>query len=134
MVSYLPLPSPFITLAGRFVDDAFGVAVGFNFFLLEAFLVPFELTALNIILHFWTTKIPVAAVVVVGLALYASINVFGVKYFGTTEFYLSMLKVLLVVGLTFYTLVTMCGGNPDHHAYGFECVTTSEHPRMYPWR
>ncbi|OQU98806.1 hypothetical protein CLAIMM_04535 isoform 2 [Cladophialophora immunda] len=120
MISYLPISSPFITLAGRFVDDAFGVAVGFNFFLLEAFLVPFELTALNIVLHFWTTRIPVAVVVVVGLILYTSINVFGVKYFGTTEFYLSMLKVLLVFGLTFYTLVTMCGGNPDHHAYGFE--------------
>ncbi|EXJ92919.1 hypothetical protein A1O3_01475 [Capronia epimyces CBS 606.96] len=120
MISYLPIPSPFITLAGRFVDDAFGVATGFNFFLLEAFLVPFELTAINIVIHFWTDKIPVAAVVAIGLVLYALINVFGVKYFGTTEFYLSMLKILLVVGLTMYTLVTMSGGNPTHHAYGFQ--------------
>lgn len=73
MVSYLPISSPFITFAGRFVDEAFGVATGWNFFLLEAFLVPFEITAFNIILNFWTTKIPVAAVVTIVLIAYASV-------------------------------------------------------------
>lgn len=47
-------------------------------------------------------------------------NIFGVKYFGTTEFWLAMGKIILFLGLTFYTIVTMSGGNPERHAYGFE--------------
>jgi amino acid permease len=39
MVTYLPISSPFIRFAGRFVDDAFGVAAGWNFFVFEAALV-----------------------------------------------------------------------------------------------
>lgn len=32
MVTYLPISSPFIRFAGRYVDEAFGVAAGYNFF------------------------------------------------------------------------------------------------------
>ncbi|KAF3156406.1 hypothetical protein TWF106_008076 [Orbilia oligospora] len=45
MVSYLPISSPFIRFAGRFVDEAFGVATGYNFFIFEAMMVPFEIVA-----------------------------------------------------------------------------------------
>ena len=33
MVTYLPITSPFIRFAGRFVDESFGVAAGWNFFI-----------------------------------------------------------------------------------------------------
>lgn len=32
---------------------------------------------------------------------------------------MASLKILLLVGLVFLTLITMCGGNPKHDAYGF---------------
>ena len=32
MVTYLPISSPFVRFAGRFVDPSFGVAAGWNFF------------------------------------------------------------------------------------------------------
>ena len=32
MVTYLPISSPFIRFAGRFVNESFGVAAGWNFF------------------------------------------------------------------------------------------------------
>jgi amino acid transporter len=70
MVTYLPISSPFIRFAGRYVDEAFGVAAGYNFFVFEAALVPFEIVACNVILQYWTTKIPVAVVIVVALILY----------------------------------------------------------------
>lgn len=52
MVRYLPVSSPFISFAGRYVDDAFGVAAGWNFFIFEAILVPFEIVAYNVIIHY----------------------------------------------------------------------------------
>lgn len=65
MVSYMPISSPFITFAGRYVDNAYEVAVGVNFFLLEAFLVPFEIVTCNIVIQFWTDSIPMVAVITI---------------------------------------------------------------------
>lgn len=71
MVTYMPISSPFIRLAGRWIEESIGFAAGWNFFVFEAFLVPFEITAINVILRFWTDKIPVWAVIIITLILYA---------------------------------------------------------------
>lgn len=119
MVTYLPVPSPFVRFAGDWVDEAMGFAMAWNFFLNMAFLVPFEIVAMNIMFTFWTDKIPVEAIIVAMIVLYAILNLITVRYFGISEFYLSIFKVVLMVGLFFFTLVTMSGGNPLHDAYGF---------------
>ncbi|KAI4207906.1 MAG: hypothetical protein LQ348_000404 [Seirophora lacunosa] len=119
MVTYLPISSPFIRFAGRFVDEAFGVAAGYNFFVLEAMLVPFEVVACNLVIHYWTEIIPTGAMVAMILILYAIINIFAVKWYGEAEFWLSLGKVVLAIGLILYTFVTMLGGNPLDDRYGF---------------
>ena len=53
------------------MDPALGFATGINFFVFEAFLIPFEITAFNIVLHFWTDKIPIIAVIFFMLATYS---------------------------------------------------------------
>lgn len=70
MVTYLPISSPFIRFAGRYVDEALGVAAGYNFFIFEAALVPFEIVAVSLIVRYWTNVIPVAAMNVIVLVLY----------------------------------------------------------------
>ncbi|PYH45578.1 general amino acid permease [Aspergillus saccharolyticus JOP 1030-1] len=119
MVCYLPISSPFVQLAGHWVDDALGFAMGWNFFLTMALGIPYEIVALNVLLTYWTDRIPVAAVVVVVLIIYGILNTLTVRYFGVAEFYLSICKIVLMVGLICYTFVTMVGGNPHHDAYGF---------------
>lgn len=47
------------------------------------------------------------------------LNVFAVKYYGESEFWLALGKLILAVGLLAFTFVTMVGGNPLHDAYGF---------------
>ncbi|KAL3487216.1 amino acid permease-domain-containing protein [Aspergillus germanicus] len=79
----MPVPSATITFASKWVDEALGFAMGWNYFL-------------NIIL-----------------------NIIDVSWFGAAEFYIGIFKVLLAVGLTFYTFITMVGGNPQHDVYGF---------------
>lgn len=119
MVSFLPISSPFISLAGRCVDEAFEVMAGWNFFLFEAALIPFEITAVNIILHFWADNYSPGITLAVQIVLYAFINIFAVRWYGESEYWLSLGKVLLAVGLILFTFITMVGGNPQHHAYGF---------------
>lgn len=71
MTVQFPVSGGFIRMAGHWVDDAFGFMAGWNFFLYEALLIPFEITALNIVLKFWRDDIPVAAVCMVVIVLYS---------------------------------------------------------------
>jgi amino acid transporter len=58
MTVFMPVSGGFIRLAGRWVDDAFGFMAGWNFFIYEAILIPFEISALTLVLSFWSSDIP----------------------------------------------------------------------------
>lgn len=66
-----PVPGGFVRMAGHWVDEAFGFMAGWNFFLYEALLIPFEITALNVVLSFWSDSIPVAAICAAVIVCYA---------------------------------------------------------------
>ncbi|KAJ3995630.1 general amino acid permease AGP2 [Lentinula boryana] len=119
MVTWIPISSPFVRFADRFVDPALGLCAGINFFIFEAALIPFEVTAFNVVLQFWTDKIPLIAVIFFVLMCYLALNLWTVRYFGESEFWFASGKVILAVGLIFFTFITMVGGNPIHDAYGF---------------
>ncbi|KAF3763287.1 hypothetical protein M406DRAFT_261482 [Cryphonectria parasitica EP155] len=119
MAVFMPISGSFIRFAGKWVDEAFGFMSGWNFYLYEAAMIPFEISAINLILTFWRDDIPVAAVCAACVVLYAAINVFAVKYYGEAEFWLSTGKFLLIVIVFCFTFITMVGGNPHHDAYGF---------------
>lgn len=63
-----------VRFADRFVDPAMGFAAGYNFFALQAALVPFEVVAFNLVLQYWTDKIPLAAVICFVLLSYACVQ------------------------------------------------------------
>lgn len=71
MSTYMPISGAFIRLAGKWVDEAFGFMAGWNFYFYEALLVPFEITALNLVLGFWSDNIPVGAICAACIILYA---------------------------------------------------------------
>ncbi|KAI5852023.1 amino acid permease/ SLC12A domain-containing protein [Tricharina praecox] len=121
MVTYMPISSPFVRFAGRFVDESFGVAAGWNFFIFEAAMVPFEIVACTQILGYWGTseKVHVGVIIAICIALYAGINLIVVKFYGESEFWLALGKLILIIGLIAFTFITMVGGNPQRDAYGF---------------
>ncbi|KAJ4160154.1 hypothetical protein NW754_003278 [Fusarium falciforme] len=123
MTTYMPVSGGFIRLAGAWVDDALGFMVGWNFFFYEALLIPFEIVALNLVLSFWNDNItnagPTAGFCAAIIVSYGVLNVLAVGVFGEAEFWLSAGKVILILILFAFTFVTMVGGNPQHHAYGF---------------
>lgn len=119
MSVYMPISGSFIRYSGKWVDEAFGFVAGWNFFLYEAILIPFEIAALTLVLQFWRDDIPVWAVCLVCIVLYGMINIFAVRWYGEAEFWLSSGKVILIFILFIFTFVTMVGGNPKRDAYGF---------------
>lgn len=119
MVCYLPTASPFVEMAGKAVDEAFEATAGWNFFLMEACYIPFEITACNSMVHYWRDDYSPGIAFAVQIALYLLFNVFTVRWFGESEFVLTLGKVFLCIGLLFFTFITMVGGNPQHDAFGF---------------
>ncbi|CRG89356.1 General amino acid permease AGP2 [Talaromyces islandicus] len=119
MAVFMPVSGAFIRMAGHWVDEAFGFWAGWNFFLYEVLLIPFEITALSLVLTFWRDDIPVEAVVAACIVLFFVLNAFTVKWFGEAEFWLATGKVILILIVFLFTFITMVGGNPKHDAYGF---------------
>lgn len=96
MTTLHPVSGGFVRMAGHWVDDAFGFMAGWNFYLYEGLIIPFEITALNLVLSFWSPNIPVAAICAACIVLYALINVLAVRMYGEAEFWLSGGKVILI--------------------------------------
>jgi len=123
MTTYMPVSGGFIRLAGHWVDDALGFMAGWNFFIYEALLIPFEITAINLVLGYWSEEIkkpgPTAGICIGVILCYAGLNLLAVKGYGEAEFWLSGGKVILIFMLFFFTFITMVGGNPTGNAYGF---------------
>lgn len=119
MVCYLPVDSPFLTMAGRVVDPAFECAASVNFWLMQSLYIPFEITAVNGMIHFWRDDYSPAITLSLQIVIYAAINLFAVRAYGETEFWLSLGKLILCIGLLFFTIITMSGGNPQRDAFGF---------------
>ncbi|GAD98130.1 hypothetical protein NECHADRAFT_90485 [Paecilomyces variotii No. 5] len=140
MNTYMPVEGGFVRLAGYWVDDSLGFLAGWNFFLYEALNIPFEITALTFVISFWNADVtnpgPTAGVCAAVIICYgpvlpsqrgfyidfvhrSALNVLAVRFYGEAEFWLSGGKLVLIFILFSFTLVTMCGGNPQHDAYGF---------------
>ncbi|KAF5331175.1 hypothetical protein D9619_005352 [Psilocybe cf. subviscida] len=128
MVTFVPISSPFVRFADRYVDPALGFAAGINFFVFQAALIPFDMTAFGLVLEFWTDKVPTVAVIIFLIMSYCVLNMFTSKYYGEAEFWLCLGKVILAVGVIAFTFVTMVGGNPLHDAYGFRYWNPNEVP------
>ncbi|OAA61968.1 Amino acid/polyamine transporter I [Niveomyces insectorum RCEF 264] len=124
MTVYMPVSGNFIRMAGHWVDDALGFCAGWNLFLYQFMMIPFEITALSLVLSYWSDHIPVAAIFGGCMVLYFFLNVSTVAVYGEAEFWLSSGKVLLLTMLLCFTFVTMVGGNPQHDAYGFRYWNT----------
>jgi len=119
MVTLLPIDGSFIRFAGRFVDEAYGMAAGYNYFVSQAALVCFEINIFNTVIGYWAPDLHPAILISVLIPLYFFLNIWSVSFFGEAEFWLAIGKVGLIIMLFFYTIITMLGGNPLGDRYGF---------------
>ncbi|KAK4939818.1 hypothetical protein LTR10_019991 [Elasticomyces elasticus] len=114
IVTLLPLDGSFIRLAGRMVDPALGVVVGWNHFFAQTSYVIFEATIINTLVAYWGYDQSPAILITISLLFYLAINVYRADLFGETEFWMALGKILLAIGLICYTFIVMVGGNPLH--------------------
>ncbi|CCG82790.1 Predicted protein [Taphrina deformans PYCC 5710] len=119
MCTLFPVSGSFTHYAARFVDPALGFAQGWNYFYCWGIAIPLELVAAGIVITYWDTKTNIAVYITVFFALIVAINLLGTKMYGETEFWLSGLKVITILGLLILGIVLILGGGPTHDRIGF---------------
>lgn len=84
-------------LIRRFVDDAFGFALTWNYWFNDAVSTAADLVALQLLLQYWTDNFPGWALSVIFLALLIGLNIVSVKVYGEMEYWLSILKIATII-------------------------------------
>ncbi|KIW13534.1 hypothetical protein PV08_08722 [Exophiala spinifera] len=109
-----PIAGAFSVYSSRFVDPAWGFAMGWNYALNWLVTLPLELTAASITLSFWpgAEDVNPAAWVVIFWFAVVIINLFGVRGYGEAEFVFSIIKVVAVIGFCILGIIIAAGGVP----------------------
>ncbi|XP_055339240.1 uncharacterized protein LOC129588863 [Paramacrobiotus metropolitanus] len=108
-----PIAGSFNVYASRFIDPAWGFAMGWNYALQWLVVLPLELTAAAITIDYWTEKSINSGIWIAAFLLgVIVINFFGVRGYGEAEFIFSMIKVAAVIGFIILGVVIDCGGAP----------------------
>lgn len=108
-----PVSGAFATYSTRFIDPAWGFAMGWNYGVQWLVVLPLELVAASITIGYWNSPVNPAAWVAIFYAIVVTINLFGVKGYGEAEFVFSIIKVTAVIGFIILGIVLNCGGGPE---------------------
>ncbi|KAK7926697.1 amino-acid permease [Apiospora marii] len=119
MGAFLPHKKSFSGYASRFIDPAVGFATGWNYFFKYAIAIPNNLTATGILLQFWRPDINISVWIVVFGACIIILNLIHVSIFGEVEFWMSLVKALVIVMCILLCLIIALGGGPNHSRTGF---------------
>ena len=107
--------------ASRFVDPALGFALGWTYWYDWAICIATEVVALGLVIDFWPAGAAVSPAVwiTVFLVVIGVTNFINVRIYGEAEFWLSLMKLITLVGLIILGIVITAGGGPNHETIGF---------------
>ncbi|BGP15258.1 hypothetical protein JCM10213_001609 [Rhodosporidiobolus nylandii] len=110
-----PVSGGFYTLAVRFLDPGFGMALGWNYFAQWAVVLPLEITAAGITVQYWNAaaNVPLAVWITIFWIAIILINLFGTLGYAEEEFWSSCLKLSVVVIFIITGIVLNCGGGKE---------------------
>ncbi|KAI9807433.1 MAG: hypothetical protein M1833_000178 [Piccolia ochrophora] len=121
MVSLIPEPGALALFPARFFDSSLGLAVGISYWFTYAVGLATLTTATTIISTYWSgdlIQLDVGWRITIFLIIIIGINIFGVKPYGEVEHFFGWLKLIMILGLTIFSLAISCGANKDHKYYG----------------
>jgi len=113
-----PQQGSFNVYGTRFLDPAWGFAMGWNYALQWLIVLPLELSAASIVVDYWQSSVNNGAWITIFLALIICINLFGVKGYGEAEFVFSIVKVTAVLGFIICAICIDVGGTPAKTYFG----------------
>ncbi|PKX95239.1 putative amino acid permease [Aspergillus novofumigatus IBT 16806] len=118
MAAFIPIAGSFCTFAGRFVDDALGFALTWNYWFNDAVSTAADVIALQLLLQYWTDNFPGWAISLIFLIVVILFNVLSVRVYGEIEYWLSLLKVITIIIFIILGIAVNCGANKEHKYIG----------------
>ncbi|CAG8935557.1 unnamed protein product [Penicillium salamii] len=119
MATWLPLPGAVPVYASRFVDEALGFTLGWNYWYQFAIGVPIEISAAALVIEYWPNNISSAVwITVLYVAIFVT-NSLPVRVYGELEFVLGSIKLITIIGLMILMVIITLGGAPNHDRIGF---------------
>ncbi|KAF2490290.1 putative amino acid permease [Lophium mytilinum] len=113
-----PVTGSFVRHAEFLFDPALGFAVGWNVVYGAYLSVPAEISAALVLIQFWTEKYA-ALWITIFIVLTFLVGIIFIGVYGEIEFWLAILKIMLIVGIILMGLVIDLGGVPGQGRIGF---------------
>ncbi|MCK1981442.1 MULTISPECIES: amino acid permease [Peribacillus] len=127
MATYMPVSGSFSTYATRFVDPAFGFALGWNYWFNWAVTLAVEIAAAAIIMKFWLPDVPSLIWSALFLGIVFTLNALSIKSYGESEYWFALIKVIAIICFIIIGLLTIFGVFGGK-VIGFENFTMEEAP------
>ncbi|MFY0760627.1 amino acid permease [Metabacillus dongyingensis] len=127
MATYMPVSGSFSTYATRFVDPAFGFALGWNYWFNWAVTLAVEIAAAAIIMKFWLPEVPSIIWSALFLGLIFILNALSIRSYGESEYWFALIKVVAIIVFIIIGLLTILGIFGGD-MIGFENFTKGEAP------
>ncbi|MCJ1230429.1 glyceraldehyde-3-phosphate dehydrogenase 1 [Toensbergia leucococca] len=120
MAVTFPVAGSFAAYSTRFLDPAWGFAMGWNYALNWLITLPLEIIAASITINYWegARSVNPCVWVTIFLVVIISINLFGVKGYGEAEFVFSIIKVVAIVGFIILGICLDTGADPSGEYIG----------------
>ena len=128
MAAYMPVAGSFSTYGARFVDPAFGFAIGWNYWYNWAVTIAVELAAASIVMKFWLPEVPGVLWSGIFLALMFALNAISVKGFGESEYWFALIKVVTVIVFIITGLTMIFGVMSGQSPVGLSNFTADDAP------
>ncbi|TQS38713.1 hypothetical protein Golomagni_00775 [Golovinomyces magnicellulatus] len=134
MAVLYPVAGSFSAYSTRFLDPAWGFAMGWNYAIQWLVILPLEIVAASITISYWSSegKVNETVWVTVFLLLLIAINLFSVRTYGEAEFIFAIIKVVAIISFIILGIILNLGGGPDGDYIGGRYWKTNNVPLNYP--
>lgn len=112
-----PVSGGFYTYSSRFIDPTWGFAMGWNYVMQWASVLPLELTVCSMTVAYWNDDITHAAWITIFLVAIIVINIFGTIGYAEEEFWASCIKLLATIIFMIIAFILVLGGGPSSGRY-----------------
>ena len=116
MIVHEPVAGSFSHFANRYWGKFPGFLAGWNYWILYILVAMTELTAVAKYINYWWPHIPAWASVLTFFIIITLVNLGNVKFYGESEFWLSIIKVTAVVAMIVFGLFLLFTAGEDSTA------------------
>ncbi|KAK4057232.1 hypothetical protein OIO90_001727 [Microbotryomycetes sp. JL221] len=120
--TYAAISGSFTSYAGRFIDPALGVAVGWQYWWAWVTILCNEYNNLSLLLWYWKPAqvVPEYGYILLLWCWLLGFAFLGVRAFGEAEFWLTLIKVIAIFLFLIFAIVRASGGiGEDARAFGY---------------